>query len=44
MVIRLEDVMGYKKEFKNSASFNDSMVLAMSNIKEPLAKVSIELG
>ena len=44
MVIRFEDVMGYKKEFKNSASFNDSMVLAMSNIKEPLAKMSIELG
>ena len=44
MVIRFEDVMGYKKEFKNSASFNDSMVLAMSNIKEPLAKMSVELG
>ena len=44
MAIRYEDVMGYKKEFKNSLSFNDSMVLAMSNIKEPLAKVSIELG
>ena len=44
MDIRYEDVMGYKKEFKNSASFNDSMVLAMSNIKEPLAKMSIELG
>lgn len=44
MAIRYEDVMGYKKEFKNSASFNDSMVLAMSNIKEPLAKMSIELG
>lgn len=44
MVIRYEDVMGYKKEFKNSTSFNDGMVLAMSNIKEPLAKMSIELG
>lgn len=44
MAIRYEDVMGYKKEFKNSTSFNDSMVLAMSNIKEPLAKMSIELG
>lgn len=44
MAIRYEDVMGYKKEFKNSVSFNDSMVLAMSNIKEPLAKMLIELG
>ena len=44
MAIRYEDVMGYKKEFKNSLSFNDSLVLAMDNIKEPLAKVSVELG